>query len=524
MMKRLMCTPLAGIVVTALALTLAGCGGSSSTQPEPPVTPDPAIAETAAITAAASTLSTATAALGGTPTQAAVDTAKDAITALQTAIGAATHVSADVKAGYNGQLATAQGAVTQAEAAIKTAADAAAAETRMKMAAEGKALQPTLDLGHNGEMTKVTASGLTVDWPSTGGDTADSDPATLKAGDAVAALGGWNGMMYSRTDGTGTAKVTHSATVYTNRDAPKSLAWTSTDGAKFHNLVERGAGSGTYGSSATNGLLADPDSMIEGSMFPTVGEKTFKPSTPGDSVEVTGTYAGASGKYFCVGNCKASYTNTGIALSSGTWTFTPDTGAMVSMPDPEYLYFGWWLREDRDGPTHASAFQGIAQPTASADRTLALPDLTLAALQGDATYTGKAAGKFAYYNRVDKSGDAGHFTADAKLMAKFGGTSDPYGVTGTISNFMANGQAVPWSVKLNRASPTSEGSISSSSSEGTVWSINGNPASASGKWSGLMYDNTDDNSTVPVSATGVFESKYGLTHTMVGAFGVEKDD
>ena len=73
-------------------------------------------------------------------------------------------------------------------------------------------------------------------------------------------------------------------------------------------------------------------------------------------------------------------------------------------------------------------------------------------LTGGATYAGHAAGKFAMSNPLDGTGDGGHFTADATLTAKFGKRrAHNGGVTGTLDNFMANDQSVPWSVALHRA-------------------------------------------------------------------------
>ena len=114
------------------------------------------------------------------------------------------------------------------------------------------------------------------------------------------------------------------------------------------------------------------------------------------------------------------------------------------------------------------------------------------------------------------------------------------GVTGTIDNFMANEQAVPWSVSLMRAgwgangaitAPADVGTTNVDESLGTVWSIDGNSAARSGTWSGQMWDempgDTDamppgDGSTIPTTTTGTFQSTFGSTHTMVGAFGADK--
>ena len=63
---------------------------------------------------------------------------------------------------------------------------------------------------------------------------------------------------------------------------------------------------------------------------------------------------------------------------------------MVSQPDTTYLYYGWWLRKDKDDmPTQASAFAGVVGE-GEGPRSLSGANLT-----GSATYSGGAAGKFA---------------------------------------------------------------------------------------------------------------------------------
>ena len=247
-----------------------------------------------------------------------------------------------------------------------------------------------------------------------------------------------------------------------------------------------------------------------------------------DAVYVRGTYDGAPGEYSCPTGC--SSTNDGAGSPSalgGTWTFTPDTGAMVSQPDDEYLYYGWWVSKDNeDMPTAASAFAGVVEPNAGDLDTGG--DLT--AITGSATYAGNAAGKFAINNRLDGTGNGGHFTAEAELKATFG-TGATAGVTGMIDNFRLNdGSEDPgWSVELARgALGSSGGTITAPTADPTIWSINGNAAPASGTWSGTMYDELPgnapdgDGSNIPTTATGTFYSEFSTIGRMVGGFGVDK--
>ena len=122
---------------------------------------------------------------------------------------------------------------------------------------------------------------------------------------------------------------------------------------------------------------------------------------------------------------------------------------------------------------------------------------------------------------------------DATLNAKFGSNSAPNngGMTGTINNFRLNdGSENPgWSVTLNRSSAWgSNGAITGPTSDATVWSINDNKASASGAWSGTMYDElpgnapAGDGSDVPTTVTGTFYSEFSTIGRMVGGFVAEK--
>ena len=146
----------------------------------------------------------------------------------------------------------------------------------------------------------------------------------------------------------------------------------------------------------------------------------------------------------------------------------------------------------------------------------AAADLNL--LNGTATYSGGAVGKYALSSSTGDTNAAGHFTADATLEANFTANS----ITGTVNNFMgADGKSRAWSVELQKAGIAAAGTISQTSSNHTVWTIGGVAADASGEWSGNFYENGDDG--VPAIATGTFYTEYGSGGKMVGAFGVNKE-
>ena len=553
-MKHLIPKTMTAVPVLALALAVGGCGGSSSnTMPdaEPPAPmPDPAIAQRADVSTKITAASTAVHAVNDDSTDAVVKAADDAIAAAKKAVMDATAVPAAEMAAYNGRIGELETTLMNAKASRTTAMEAADDATKMAMTAAGKALKGALGSTPLGNLDRTTNTGgavltatLVVDQ-TIGALAADPAAVTLSAGDSAGSLGTWSGTHYAFTNrGTG---VSDSAVVYTNRAAPKTYS-IATRYATAGNIPTSGGtytpGTGGKGELAITANTAD--SNIKADLFPTAGTKTFTATAPATEILVSGTYHGASGTYRCSGTCTATVTATGTSLG-GTWVFAHGPGAMVSVADSTYLYFGWWLNKNKDGePVAASAFHG-ERGDVEGGGTLSDPT----AITGSATYSGQAAGKFAINDPVN-GGDAGHFTADATLNAKFSGTGA--GVTGTIDNFMANGQSVPWSVALNNntlagdtagAAPAANfvasGAISSApdyatatrgvdDSKTTVWSIDGTAASASGTWSGQMYDeallpaSASDGSNLPTGITGVFHSEFGSTHTMVGGFGANKE-
>ena len=434
-----------------------------------------------------------------------------------------------------------------------TAAEMAAEEARKKeMAAAGKALKKALgdepldNLGSDADTPRaeIDGSNLKVGIPDPD-NIADpqvvfiSSP-SMKAGDSAAALGSWAGTHYAHTNA-GT-KVSNSAIVYTNQGVPtvKPFATSATTPGTTTavtavtgdpaNANEYRASTRTLRVAAGTTPSASSDD-IAGAMFPTAGITTYTPTSPSTEVILTGTYQGAQGQYRCTGAnpCTATAGSGGAISLTGDWDFIHASGATTSKPDANYLFYGWWLTKDKDGPTSASAFTGVAGTIdAYTDGTPAnFP------ASGTATYAGHAAGKFAINSPLGGS-DAGHFTADATLTARFSGSAS--GVSGTLDNFMANEQAVPWSVSLNRAPwdhTTTAGVFESNTAvanaaDRTIWSIDGNSAGESGGWSGQAYDEkpgntpTGDGSNVPTTLIGTFHSEFGSTHTMVGAFGATK--
>ena len=451
--------------------------------------------------------------------------------------------------------------ITALEERLQALEDAAAEEEaaaeRKAMAATGKAMYAALGgaAADTNALANVTAStlgsaglGLTV-ADDAGTLTGTVTVPTLKAGDSAGALGSWNGTNYGHTDTE--TKVENAAVVYNNKgpgrsqsfaDAGITIATTSAGTVPNFTAIKG------YVSVAGGDVVTPVYARVMADAFTHSGTQTHATNSDTGIFTTRGTYAGAPGVYRCTGACSSTNDNKGSPTAlGGVWHFKPDAGAnaMTHTPDANYLYYGWWVSKDKDGdPTAASAFTGVV---GTIDPLPAGSDPG-ADLSGTATYAGHAAGKFALdYSKsklIDGTSDGGHFTADVELTAKFGASTaaNANGVSGTIDNFMANGESVDWSVALHRAHWGTNGAFATPTTDnadttadetmGTTWSIGGTASDRSGTWSGQMYDEmpgnppTGDGSNVPTTATGTFYSEYGAgTSTvgrMVGAFGASK--
>lgn len=350
------------------------------------------------------------------------------------------------------------------------------------------------------------------------GTEVDTVAITLKKGDAVGSLGNWKGTDYAGMEApTGAAaKNTGMARMYSNQGAAKAITFASEAGAGVHGLTARtGAPVGDYD------VPAGDNTNIGG--FSTTGTTSYDAEDT-----VSGTFMKAPGTYTCIatGGCTMAATEAGVTVVDAQWTFTPAAGATLQQPDAQYLQFGWWVRKDKDGPTHAGVLYREVVPQVGTATLVTIVDS--APLVGKASYAGAAAGKFAISDPLRAGHDnAGHFTANAKLDADFKATGST--LSGMIDGFRLNdGSDDPgWSVELQKTGWDGTDKFATSATrddDQTVWSINGAKGGASGAWEAQMFDeNANDNSNVPTSVVGSFSSKIGSTHSMVGAFGAEKE-
>ena len=280
----------------------------------------------------------------------------------------------------------------------------------------------------------------------------------------------------------------------------------------------------------------------------------------------TGSYFGAPGRFQCIAaadeSCALARNADGTVgipdtdadtdgiQNAARWSFTPDPGAEITVPDQDWMAYGAWLTtpDDLAGDHRLGVFFNGMDPWAPAANSL---DATNAAgLRGSATYSGGATGIY-----VDGA-DSGLFTARATLTADFDADIDgvddttDYMISGRIDNFRGtNGVALgadtgdmpnpqgrgenDWTVELGAFDfgETTDGLINAT---GTTGSADG--VSWTGMWNGQMFGPTMDADGDPVAPSGVAGRFWAETAdpdttdaavnpvtAVVGAFGADID-
>ena len=498
-----------------------------------------------ALSGASMTLQTALAALaGGDLTQAKVDAANTALTALNGAITAAADLTDDEKAPYQREATNASAPIRTAQNTVNDDKDDAKDKADKAMVAKAMELREGISApGGTGADTRTAMYAGTNDSEiAVTIGTGVGSTVNLEAAETiVAAHHGWEGKKYMAS-GTGVSG-TYEAIVYSNVGEPtagKKFSAQYSNDLDYVTVVESVI-TVTVDTDATdnNNNLVTPPSRVGGSDFVhKAGDVEFKLPSPNPKneavIDASGTFHGVSGTYYCTPGtekCVARKADKGYQLGKldGTtftqagWTFVPTSADSLLMdtPDANYESYGWWIHTDTDGTLTASAFAD----NKGADRET----VEISALRGTATYKGGAAGKYAISNPLGSPNDAGDFTADVELTATF---AVDHKITGTIDNFMgADGKSRDWSVKLNKAGIADSGSITGSADGntvttdnphvGTVWTIGGEAGGTHGQWSGSLQEENDNG--VPEVATGTFTAEHGLSSRMVGAFGANKE-
>ena len=341
------------------------------------------------------------------------------------------------------------------------------------------------------------------------GEAADADRATIE---------GWADTVYERmNEANGAPASTDTFVIYSNKGEPAPTA--------FH-MVHPLDGDGALALNTSNVALVS--GVTE---FPSAVNQVDVPFM--DDAEFNGMFDGAPGTYTCVSMCTLS-TNMDSQLNvvGGTWYFTPeDERDPVSVPDSDYVHFGYWMNESEEND------QPVIMAAAIAGGTDESPIGDVQSLEGEASYTGAATGLYVIRTfTLDgevQNRTGGQFTADAMLTAYFGGddvaVNKHYSIDGSIKDFVdRHGRAIDpsWSVEL-KAAPfgTQQGAMLERK---TV----GDPDADAGKWSSRFFgpvaldsdDTTPDNqSTLPSAVAGTFDAQF-TNGAVIGSFGAEKDD
>ena len=281
-------------------------------------------------------------------------------------------------------------------------------------------------------------------------------------------------------------------------------------------------------------LTTGPEPGAASDKFPENGGSHVYTAEADDAVSLPGTLMGASGTYDCSGaTCRISEDG-GKYTFVGGWTFDADPGAMVTIKDDDYSRWGWWAFKRKDDTFRVETFTDYSK---DADDITESTDLADLANLGTATYMGSAAGKYAIDNRpTGKTLEAAHFDADATIKANFGELVTST-VTGTIDNFMVDGEARDWSVALGMTpvrwgdaaavdGPVRDFDSSADDTEGnnagatSVWTIGGVKGDADGDWSGDFHHDGDAREDgTPATVIGQFTASHGTSAYMTGAFG-----
>ena len=361
--------------------------------------------------------------------------------------------------------------------------------------------------------------------------------------DSETTLGDFAGSMYERTVMGGGR--TDTITVYTNEGDPGDQAF-----ATYYSVADRDGVTGvahttTGAVDINNSDVAGNSGLFNGSGFPT-GANTFMdtpgeddPATDGMENMFSGMFNGVSGTYTCTlvgGNCRAINDGDGnlAELTTGVWSFTPadlepgDAPHMVQgvVHDSNYLSFGYWVQAttDEDDMTTYGVGTFYDGATSFAEQ--------LDTLEGSASYSGNAAGMYGKKTFKHDGSVAtlttGDFTADANLMATFGGDdvaiNAQYKLSGSVTNLMDDGTMVDpaWTVEFNETDLDRAVAINNFSGTTT----------GGGNYRGSFYGpavvddaatlNVDESkSGYPTGVAGDFTGHFANGH-VIGAFGATR--
>ena len=411
------------------------------------------------------------------------------------------------------------------------------------------------------------------DGADAGTDPDVANPKFMKSTKMPAMIDGWTRGTYTHTSKDGNTM--HKVVKYSDKAADKDVAYSTFFQAS---TIVDGHRASVAVTSVTNGILTLDGDDVSGNHELFTGNFGSAPANGGSvgftgATNITGSFRGVAGKFKCPTDCSSTFNKDGeLTQLTGSWTFVPTvidgldatdetTGGGLEMitkaikdlmvpgvmQDADYMIFGYWEQSVTvDGKTTETML-----PFADGKRDY---DIT-AGTSGTATYAGPATGLYmkkplTTSGTVDQDGSwaSGQFTANALLVAKFGGGSvaadDQFSITGTISDFMDGDTTIDegWMVNLNRRKITVGGDTVSQKNIGGAPTGNahggtgstfvgvthgGAQHSAAGDWSGTFHgpaqSGTGDDlkNPHPASASGIFDAHFVNGHVR-GAFAASK--
>ena len=355
-------------------------------------------------------------------------------------------------------------------------------------------------------------------------------------GAVVAAIEGWTSSVHEleTPEVTGVSPaMTDTLVIYSN--TPYEMGVPFTD---VHTLDTNMVGRDYQSLIVNNGNLSQVSDVRDFPSTPNLSNANVAMNVGVSPTGYAGKFDGADGEYWCntVGGCDFSTDADGNLdmLLSGDLYFTPNADETVQHPDPDYMYFGYWINEtDDDGdPVFeiSGLYGGVEYPTY----------VDVGMLEGSATYAGAATGL--YVRRwTDANNDVlrrrtGQFTAVVALSANFGGMdiamAQHHSISGTISNFMDGNREIDssWSLQLGRANFASDGS-GYTIFAGTTQDVDGNGMTGTadeGDWSGRLLGEVDtlapsDPKSHPSGVAGRFDGHFN-NGDVIGAYGAKRQE
>ncbi|MDE0390918.1 MAG: hypothetical protein OXI57_02480 [Rhodospirillales bacterium] len=285
-----------------------------------------------------------------------------------------------------------------------------------------------------------------------------------------------------------------------------------------------------------------------------------------DGDTIGGSLGGVAGNYSCANADGCLFVDDRWAegaytISEGV-AFTPDGGTRQQVtqqvwgpaPTADYMAFGYWLYVPEDVTDAVNYDFGVFASGGDPFETA-----NLAGLTGTAAYEGDAVGMY-YVNGLSSSATTGSFTADVRLEADFGNSSDTGFISGEVNSFVFEGDvasSLPSTVALtsdvvglttNVHDSVSQGfgvtqgstNIFSTHYEGEAdpgpypgghiagWTqASVNDVDWNGEWHGAFYGNGSSSTDHPTGVAGIFSTSSANSDArsdrgLTGSFGAHR--